>query len=180
SLRTEPYAPRHHLAVEVRQQAGALSRLLQAAAAGRLPWAAGGAGAGGAGAGGAGAGQAGAGSKRADPGAAGERRSWMIEKFSAKSQARAFVYSNCRMLGLDGSLLCYCDARKLAWYLGKGLAVQVCDEPPTVQLLFQHQNTDQQMGGCAPAGERKARGGREAGRRWLGDWARDPQAHLVN
>ena len=29
------------------------------------------------------------------------------------------------MLSREGGLLCYCDTRKLEWYLGKGLAVQV-------------------------------------------------------
>jgi hypothetical protein len=50
------------------------------------------------------------------------------------------------MLSQSGQLLCHCDERKLAWYVAKGLAVQVSDEPPTIQLLFEHKTTDQQQG----------------------------------
>ncbi|EFJ44334.1 hypothetical protein VOLCADRAFT_95512 [Volvox carteri f. nagariensis] len=57
-----------------------------------------------------------------------------------------WVYQNCRMLSHEGQLLCFCDSRKLRWYLNKGLAVQVCEDPPTIQLLFEHQNTDQKLG----------------------------------
>lgn len=54
------------------------------------------------------------------------------------------VYDNCRMLATTGDLLCYCDARKLQWYLDKGLAELVQEDPPTIRLLFEHKNADQQ------------------------------------
>lgn len=57
----------------------------------------------------------------------------------------AQVYDNCRMLAITGELLCYCDARKLHWYLDKGLAELVTEEPPTIRLLFEHKNADQQV-----------------------------------
>lgn len=72
-----------------------------------------------------------------------ERRARMIRKFSTKSQ----VYENCRMLSRDGELLCFCDSRKLAWYVGRGLAARVSDDPPTIRLLFEHRVGDQ-VGGA--------------------------------
>ena len=41
-----------------------------------------------------------------------DRRSLVAQKFSAKRK----VYENCRMLSQDGSLLCFCDMRKINWY----------------------------------------------------------------
>jgi hypothetical protein len=35
------------------------------------------------------------------------------------------VYENCRMLSADGRLLCHCDAKKLQWYVDKGIAEKV-------------------------------------------------------
>ncbi len=226
----QPFAPRFQLHEALRADAPALARLLAAAAAGRLP--AGGALAASGAASGAAAAPAGGKRERAN---AEERRQWLIDKFRAKSQARAGrldgrgagqlggewagpgrlrprscsyrdrgrartatevvlvprprscsyrqVYDNCRMLSREGALLCYCDARKLQWYLARGLAAQVrveglgeggwgegrpgwllaaqgpvllwlmappprqvSDSPPTIQLLFEHNTTDQQSG----------------------------------
>ncbi len=98
-LEAEPYAARYAVSEPLRRDADALCRLLAAAAAGRgSP-----AGAvlavgldGGAAAGGAGEGllaMAGVGRRfRHDPEAAKERRSWVIEKFSAKTQVRLSHY----------------------------------------------------------------------------------------
>jgi cation-transporting P-type ATPase D len=66
-----------------------------------------------------------------------------IEKFSRKSPA----YENCQMLSETGELLCYCDVKKVKWYLEKNLAEQVNpknEEPRVIKLLFQHRETDQQ------------------------------------
>lgn len=41
-----------------------------------------------------------------------EKRLLVAKKFSAKRQ----VYENCRMLSQDGTLLCFCDMRKVRWY----------------------------------------------------------------
>ena len=71
-----------------------------------------------------------------------DRREKMIKKFSAKNQ----VYENCRMLAQNGELLCYCDTKKVAWYLERGIAEKVGEEPPTIRLLFEHKNADQQAG----------------------------------
>ncbi|EFJ44336.1 hypothetical protein VOLCADRAFT_106481 [Volvox carteri f. nagariensis] len=152
-LQAEPYTARYEICTALRSQAEALSGLLTATAAGRLTAATAAASAAVSSAVEAGSravhqpgdlAAAGAAGRRTrhDPAAARERRSWLIEKFSAKTQ----VYQNCRMLSHEGQLLCFCDSRKLRWYLNKGLAVQVCEDPPTIQLLFEHQNTDQKLG----------------------------------
>lgn len=60
-------------------------------------------------------------------------RQLFIQKFSCKSP----VYHNCRIYANDGRLLCYCDRRKLEWYLSRELAKLVDDDPPAIMLLFE-------------------------------------------
>ncbi|XVE91748.1 hypothetical protein REPUB_Repub01dG0038000 [Reevesia pubescens] len=60
-------------------------------------------------------------------------RQLFIQKFSCKSP----VYHNCRIYANDGRLLCYCDRRKLEWYLRRDLAKLVDDGPPAIMLLFE-------------------------------------------
>ncbi|KAG4206147.1 hypothetical protein ERO13_A04G144700v2 [Gossypium hirsutum] len=60
-------------------------------------------------------------------------RQLFIQKFSCKSP----VYHNCRIYANDGRLLCYCDRRKLEWYLRRDLAKLVDDDPPAIMLLFE-------------------------------------------
>ncbi|KAK6242535.1 hypothetical protein SCA6_007924 [Theobroma cacao] len=60
-------------------------------------------------------------------------RELFIQKFSCKSP----VYHNCRIYANDGRLLCYCDRRKLEWYLCRDLAKLVEDDPPAIMLLFE-------------------------------------------
>jgi hypothetical protein len=77
----------------------------------------------------------------------GVSREKVIEKFRAKKP----VYSNCRMLALDGSELATCDLKKLQWYVTKGLGQWVEghgeeSEQPTVQLCFEHKQEDQVHG----------------------------------
>jgi hypothetical protein len=50
------------------------------------------------------------------------------------------------MLSTSGELLCFCDMRKLQWYVDRGLAERVLQDPPTIRLLFEHKNADQQVG----------------------------------
>jgi cation-transporting P-type ATPase D len=52
------------------------------------------------------------------------------------------------MLSTTGELLCFCDMRKLQWYVDRGLAERVLQDPPTIRLLFEHKNADQQVRGC--------------------------------
>lgn len=60
-------------------------------------------------------------------------RELFVQKFSCKSPA----YHNCRIYADDGRLLCYCDRRKLEWYLRRDLAKLVDDDPLAVMLLFE-------------------------------------------
>ncbi|XP_062009458.1 protein RRP6-like 3 isoform X1 [Rosa rugosa] len=60
-------------------------------------------------------------------------RKLFVQKFSCKSP----VYHNCRIYANDGRLLCYCDRRKLEWYLRRNLAKLVEDNPPGIMLLFE-------------------------------------------
>ncbi|KAG8642280.1 hypothetical protein MANES_12G066500v8 [Manihot esculenta] len=60
-------------------------------------------------------------------------RELFVQKFSCKSP----VYHNCRIYANDGRLLCYCDKRKLEWYLNRELAKLVDDNPPAIMLLFE-------------------------------------------
>ncbi|XP_058072414.1 protein RRP6-like 3 isoform X2 [Magnolia sinica] len=60
-------------------------------------------------------------------------RELFVQKFSCKSP----VYHNCRIYASDGRLLCYCDRRKLEWYLRRDLAKLVEEDPPAIMLLFE-------------------------------------------
>ncbi|KAG7983441.1 hypothetical protein I3843_04G106500 [Carya illinoinensis] len=60
-------------------------------------------------------------------------RELFVQKFSCKSP----VYHNCKIFANDGRLLCYCDRRKLEWYLHRELAKLVDDNPPAIMLLFE-------------------------------------------
>uniref|UniRef100_A0A1J3HRD2 Exosome complex exonuclease rrp6 n=1 Tax=Noccaea caerulescens TaxID=107243 RepID=A0A1J3HRD2_NOCCA len=60
-------------------------------------------------------------------------RELFVKKFSCKAP----VYHNCRIYANDGRLLCYCDRRKLEWYMNRGLAKLVEEDPPAIMLLFE-------------------------------------------
>ncbi|XP_021893704.1 protein RRP6-like 3 isoform X1 [Carica papaya] len=60
-------------------------------------------------------------------------RELFVKRFSCKSP----VYHNCRIYANDGRLLCYCDRRKLEWYLHRDLAKLVEEDPPAIMLLFE-------------------------------------------
>ncbi|XP_057455830.1 protein RRP6-like 3 isoform X3 [Lotus japonicus] len=60
-------------------------------------------------------------------------RDLFVQKFSCKAP----VYHNCRIYANDGRLLCYCDRKKLEWYLSRDLAKLVDDDPPGIMLLFE-------------------------------------------
>ncbi|KAF5758660.1 putative ribonuclease D [Helianthus annuus] len=60
-------------------------------------------------------------------------RELFVQKFSCKSP----VYHNCRIYANDGRLLCYCDRRKLEWYVQRDLAKIVDEDPPAIMLLFE-------------------------------------------
>ncbi|KAH0930188.1 hypothetical protein HID58_015915 [Brassica napus] len=60
-------------------------------------------------------------------------RDLFVKKFSCKAP----VYHNCRIYANDGRLLCYCDRRKLEWYMSRGLAKLVEEDPLAIMLLFE-------------------------------------------
>ncbi|XP_078428552.1 polynucleotidyl transferase, ribonuclease H fold protein with HRDC domain-containing protein isoform X1 [Wolffia australiana] len=60
-------------------------------------------------------------------------RALFVQKFSCKAP----VYHNCRIYASDGRLLCYSDQRKIEWYLRRGLAKIVEEDPLAVMLLFE-------------------------------------------
>ncbi|XP_020973967.1 protein RRP6-like 3 isoform X1 [Arachis ipaensis] len=60
-------------------------------------------------------------------------RDLFVQKFSCKAP----VYHNCRIFANDGRLLCYCDKKKLEWYLSRDLAKLVDKDPPAIMLLFE-------------------------------------------
>nr|XP_022336092.1 exonuclease 3'-5' domain-containing protein 2-like [Crassostrea virginica] len=67
------------------------------------------------------------------------------EESSSRSakDSRAYVvrkrplYYNCFLLAPDGQQLCVCDVKKAEWYIDKGLAEKVSDDPLTVMLNFE-------------------------------------------
>jgi hypothetical protein len=42
-------------------------------------------------------------------------------------------------------LCCSCTPSVVQWYLDKGLATMEKEDPPTIRLLFEHKNADQQV-----------------------------------
>lgn len=47
------------------------------------------------------------------------------------------LYQNCYLQAPDGETLCTCDRKKAEWYVNKGLAELVMDDPFTVKLHFE-------------------------------------------
>jgi len=76
-----------------------------------------------------------------------EKMDKIIKKFSCKKP----VYENCRMLAPDGEMLCYCDKRKMNWYLERGLAEQIQANPPIFKLKFEPNSR-----GCIDEGNKKS------------------------
>jgi len=62
-----------------------------------------------------------------------KRKQVYVEKFSTKSP----VYENCKMYAPNGELLSNCDRKKIAWYLTKGLAEKISDDPLSIRLSFE-------------------------------------------
>ncbi|KAI5079547.1 hypothetical protein GOP47_0005026 [Adiantum capillus-veneris] len=60
-------------------------------------------------------------------------RKKFVQKFSCKGP----VYQNCRIYAGDGGLLCFCDRKKLDWYVQRGLAEFLDEDPPAIKLLFE-------------------------------------------
>ncbi len=56
-----------------------------------------------------------------------------LEKFSCKNP----IYENCKMLAPDGQQLCFCDNKKMEWYISRNLAKKISENPPIFQLIFE-------------------------------------------
>jgi len=62
----------------------------------------------------------------------------IIKHFACKGPA----YENHIMLDPEGKVLCYCDSKKMIWYIERNLARIVSNDPPTFQLNFTPQGRD--------------------------------------
>jgi len=49
---------------------------------------------------------------------------------------KELVYENYRMLAPDGKLLCRCGKKKVDWYVSRGLARVLPEDPTAIQLNF--------------------------------------------
>ena len=47
------------------------------------------------------------------------------------------IYDSCKMLAPDGQQLCFCDFKKMSWYLERKLAKLVSNDPPVFKLIFE-------------------------------------------
>ena len=47
------------------------------------------------------------------------------------------IYDSCKMLAPDGQQLCYCDYKKMTWYVERNLAEVISKEPPVFRLIFE-------------------------------------------
>lgn len=75
------------------------------------------------------------------------RKQAIVKKFLCKKP----VYENCRMLAPDGDPLCFCDRKKMNWYLERGFAEIVTTDPPVFKLLFEPNKK-----GCLDSGNIKS------------------------
>ena len=62
-----------------------------------------------------------------------EREKDIIKKYSCKK----IVYEGGRLEAPDGTLLSFTDHKKSQWYVNKGLATVISEEPFTVRLNFE-------------------------------------------
>eukprot|EP01022_Parablepharisma_sp_SALTPOND_P023093 TRINITY_DN47_c0_g1_i12.p1 TRINITY_DN47_c0_g1~~TRINITY_DN47_c0_g1_i12.p1 ORF type:complete len:756 (+),score=63.77 TRINITY_DN47_c0_g1_i12:10514-12781(+) len=67
---------------------------------------------------------------------ANQKKALRREHAKLKYTTKRPVYEHCRIFGPDGELLCHCDQKKVLWYVGKGLAQVVSEDPLTAKLLF--------------------------------------------
>ena len=47
------------------------------------------------------------------------------------------IYDSCKMLAPDGQQLCFCDFKKMSWYLERNLAKLISNDPPVFKLIFE-------------------------------------------
>jgi len=66
-----------------------------------------------------------------------EKKEMKVSKRKEYPARKEALYENCRMVSPTGETLCTCSAKKLKWYIERGLADQVSEDPPTIRLRFQ-------------------------------------------
>jgi cation-transporting P-type ATPase D len=71
-------------------------------------------------------------SKRFDKGGKRQKNILAIQETCKKP-----IYENCKMLAPDNELLCHCDSKKMNWYLQKGIASLISENPPIFKLNFE-------------------------------------------
>lgn len=69
-----------------------------------------------------------------------DRKVQVIERYTCKKAP----YEGGRMEAPDGTLLSFTDLKKSQWYLQKGLATLISEEPYTVRLNFEPSGRNQQ------------------------------------
>ena len=47
------------------------------------------------------------------------------------------IYESCKMLAPDGQQLCFCDNKKMSWYVSRNLAEIISKDPPVFRLYFE-------------------------------------------
>ena len=47
------------------------------------------------------------------------------------------IYESCKMLAPDGQQLCFCDYKKMTWYVSRNLAELISEDPPIFRLYFE-------------------------------------------
>lgn len=47
------------------------------------------------------------------------------------------IYESCKMLAPDGQQLCFCDTKKMTWYISRNLAELISQDPPVFRLFFE-------------------------------------------
>ena len=62
-----------------------------------------------------------------------EHKEKAIKRFACKNP----VYESCKMLAPDGQQLCFCDSKKMNWYVSRNLAKVISTNPPVFKLLFE-------------------------------------------
>ncbi|TKY53185.1 Exonuclease 3'-5' domain-containing protein 2 [Spatholobus suberectus] len=67
------------------------------------------------------------------------------QKASQDAVCKSPVDRSCKMFTNDGMLFCYCNQRKLDWYLRQGLAKLIDEETPAIMLLFEPKRRPKHM-----------------------------------
>ena len=64
------------------------------------------------------------------------------KQISQKTNTKNFkckrpIYGSCKMLAPNGEQLCFCDNKKMTWYVSRNLAEIISENPPIFKLFFE-------------------------------------------